>query len=351
MSRYILNREDLKTAEQKKSYKQSELELMTTHQLREICRKEKIIQGMINPMDKEELIHVIMRYRGTREEMLILQETEQGQELLEQLLEEGRIVPTQDKTLHIPSKMITYAGLAMNEYDRMQIPYRKELEDTNAILISGGKKVCGIFYLRRMQGDTEHLYVTKSEKMTCQEDDLKDYDLLCFRQRESDRLFSLYQGIPEERPEKIPAFRIPLMDVEVREAIPLRMPLVIDFGSTNTTAGVYLDSLFFENAKGAAFADNLVKNAIQYTVFEDGQKLMPSVVGVISVSHGKPQFVFGQTAMNMSNACYVDEGFCIFYDMKRWISDYEKEEEITDRGGRRTFQEMVHILKDVLRFQ
>lgn len=345
MSRYILNREDLKTAEQKKSYKKSDLELMTTHQLREICRKEKIIQGMINPMDKEELIHVIMRYRGTREEMLILQETEQGQELLAQLLEEGRIVPTQDKTLHIPSKMITYAGLAMNEYDRMRIPYRKELEDTNAILVSGGKKVCGIFYLRRLQGDTEHLYVTKSEKMTCQEADLKDYDLLCFRQRESDRLFSLYHGIPEERPEKIPAFRIPLMDVEVREPIPLRMPLVIDFGSTNTTAGVYLDSLFFENAKGASFADNLIKNAIQYTVFEDRQKLMPSVVGVISVSHGKPQFVFGQTAMNLSNASYVDEGFCIFYDMKRWISDYEKEEEITDREGRRTFLARKDIIR------
>ena len=35
----------------------------------------------------------------------------------------------------------------------------------------------------------------------------------------------------------------------------LRMPLVIDFGSTNTTAGVYLDSLYFEETKGAPFAD------------------------------------------------------------------------------------------------
>ena len=59
------------------------------------------------------------------------------------------------------------------------------------------------------------------------------------------------------------------MDVEVREPAPLRMPLVIDFGSTNTTAGVYLDSLYFENAKGAPFAERFVKNAIQYTVFGD----------------------------------------------------------------------------------
>ncbi len=43
---------------------------MTTHQLREICRREKIIQGILNPLDKEELVHIIMRYRGTRDQLL-----------------------------------------------------------------------------------------------------------------------------------------------------------------------------------------------------------------------------------------------------------------------------------------
>ena len=33
-------------------YEKSELELMTTYQLREICRREKIINGVINPLDK-----------------------------------------------------------------------------------------------------------------------------------------------------------------------------------------------------------------------------------------------------------------------------------------------------------
>ena len=44
----------------------------------------------------------------------------------------------------------------------------------------------------------------------------------------------------------MPQTVLPLMDVEVLEPIALRMPLVIDFGSTNTTAGVYLDALYFE---------------------------------------------------------------------------------------------------------
>lgn len=55
MSGYILNREGLKESVTKKFYRQGELELMTTRQLREICRRERIVQGILNPLDKEEL--------------------------------------------------------------------------------------------------------------------------------------------------------------------------------------------------------------------------------------------------------------------------------------------------------
>ena len=47
-------RTDTKKNEMK--YEKSELELMTTYQLREICRREKIMNGVIHPLDKEELI-------------------------------------------------------------------------------------------------------------------------------------------------------------------------------------------------------------------------------------------------------------------------------------------------------
>lgn len=345
MGGYILDRDRIREEEKKRLYRQGELELMTTHQLREICRREKIVHGILNPLDKEELIHVIMRYRGTREQMLIRHDDAKGQEVLEKLLRMGKIRTMQDKALHIPSKMIVYDGRTMDENDGIYIPYKSSLEDTNAVLVSGHSKVCGIFCLRRCGDDRERLYVMKGRELSCMEADCKDYDLYCFVQQDSDRIFSVYHGLCEEIPENLAAYRIPLMDVEVREPIALRMPLVIDFGSTNTTAGVYLDSLYFENAKGAPFTDGFEKNAIQYTVFEEHRKLLPSVVGVVSVEHGKAQFVFGQTAVDLSNACYVDEGFSIFYDMKRWISDYEKEEEITDREGRRTFLARKEIIK------
>lgn len=58
---YVIKRKEEKAPD--KRYRKAELELMTTFQLREICRKEKIIQGVLNPMDKEELIRIILRYR------------------------------------------------------------------------------------------------------------------------------------------------------------------------------------------------------------------------------------------------------------------------------------------------
>lgn len=189
----------------------------------------------------------------------------------------------------------------------------------------------------------------KHKEVSCREADRKDYDLYCFSRQDSDRLFAAWHGQEDGMPEALTACRIPLMDVEVREPIALRMPLVIDFGSTNTTAGVYLDALYFESAKGAPFTEGFVKDGIRHTMFEGQKELMPSVAGVLAVEQGKAEFVFGQAAVDLSNACYVDEGFSIFYDMKRWISDYGKEEEVTDREGRRTFLARREIIRAYLR--
>lgn len=268
MGGYILNREGLKEKKPKKLYRQGELELMTTHQLREICRREKIVHGILNPLDKEELVHVILRYRGTREQLLVRQDDEGGRGRLEQMLASGRIRAVQDKALHIPSRLIVYEGRTMDERDRIRIPYRAAFEDTNAVLVSGGRTVCGIFCLRRCGEDREHLYVMKHKEVSCREADRKDYDLYCFSRQDSDRLFVAWHGQEDGMPEALTACRIPLMDVEVREPIALRMPLVIDFGSTNTTAGVYLDALYFESAKGAPFTEGFVKDGIRHTMFE-----------------------------------------------------------------------------------
>ena len=346
MSGYILNREGLREKEKKTLYRLSELELMTTHQLREICRRERIIKGILNPMDKEELVHTIMRYRGTKDQLLIHSASETGIRMLEMMFDNRRIVPLREKVLQIPSRLIVYEGLSVDTADQVRMPYRSALENTNALLVSREREVCGIFHLRTNEKDREHLYVVREEEMPCRESDWKEYNLYCFPQQESDMLFSIYYGLGGEMPEHLSAYKIPLMDVEVRRPIDLKMPLVIGFGTDSTIAGVWLDAMYFEEAKGAPFAQNFQENAVQYTVFPDGNRMVPTVVGVAAVQEGTPQFVFGQEAVKLSNAGYVDEGFSIFYDMKRWVCDPDREEEITDREGRRTFLARREIIRE-----
>ncbi len=189
MSGYILNREGLREKEKKTLYRLSELELMTTHQLREICRRERIIKGILNPMDKEELVHTIMRYRGTKDQLLIHSASETGIRMLEMMFDNRRIVPLREKVLQIPSRLIVYEGLSVDTADQVRMPYRSALENTNALLVSREREVCGIFHLRTNEKDREHLYVVREEEMPCRESDWKEYNLYCFPQQESDMLF------------------------------------------------------------------------------------------------------------------------------------------------------------------
>ena len=67
-------------------YTRDELELMTTYQLRDICYRERIINGIHAPLDKDVLIREIMRFRGRADRLFITEPSEDGLERLESLL-------------------------------------------------------------------------------------------------------------------------------------------------------------------------------------------------------------------------------------------------------------------------
>ncbi|RKJ44893.1 hypothetical protein D7X25_24635 [bacterium 1XD42-8] len=140
--------------------------MVTTHQLQETCPRERLIQGLMNPLDKEELIHVIIRYWGLGEKRLILKERKEGNETLEWLLSSGKLVAEQDKRLYIPSKLVVYDRHMLSLEEGIRLPYLGELENTNALLINRGKEFCGIFSLQKREGDQvylDSLYVVQAK--------------------------------------------------------------------------------------------------------------------------------------------------------------------------------------------
>lgn len=341
---------DVKTAHSR--YYRRDLALMTTYQLREICRKEKIIHGIISPLDKDELIRVILRYRGADENLLIREYDEKGYEALKNVVAKVKIHYQTDIFPECSAKLTVYDGLALGYYDELTIKYQAVFAGTNALVVSADGKLCGILNIEAKGGEDTVLYLTKAAGLPCEESSVKNYSLLCMDKMNSEMIHRIYSGDYGYMPEHLMAYRVPLLDFSVREPVRLTMPLAIDFGTSNTTAGVYLDSLYFERTGLADGQLGLKENDVNYAVFYDVTQglretaLLPSVVGVLAVKEGgEPEYLFGYEAEKLAASSYIDEGFCIFYDIKRWIGDYEKSEEIIDKQGRRAFVKRRDILR------
>lgn len=335
-------------AEDRFLYGKEQLQLMTTYQLREICRKNKIMNGVINPLDKEELIRVILRSMGKKEEAFITETNREGIERLTGLFAECKLLMQDTENLRCNSVLTAYRGLAIQTADAYTIPYQEQLAETNAFVMSESGMLCTILNMRKKRGDTERLYLTKPAGLEAREAERKGYVLWCVDRSTSDELYRLYRNKQATVPEHLRIWQIPLIDFQVREPVSLSLPMAIDFGSVNTTAGVYLDTPYMEKIGRMAGILNLKENAVNYTLFDGEEKdsmLLPSVVGVKAVEEADYRLVFGREAEELAAASYIDEGFCIFYDIKRWISDYEREEEIVDRHGRRKWVSRAEILR------
>lgn len=355
MSRYsyTLNREAA-PRDTLRYYNREELELMTTYQLREICRQEKLINGIHAPLDKDELIYQIMRFRGRENRLFITKPIRGGWERLEKLLSCARLNLTTGSVRGC-AKITAYNGLAIEYFDHFTIGNHPELNDTNALLVSGGE-LCAIFNLRTYKNEANSLFITKASGLDCKEGVVKDYTLYCMDRTYSDLLYHFYMEETAVMPEHLHFHAVPVLNFEVRSLLESRMPLAIDFGSSNTTAGVYLDNTYFEGLNGDPITQILKRDEINYVSHLDVEHndaetlILPSVAAVIGIDDGEIRYAFGHEANRLFHMSYIDEGFCVFYDLKRWVGDADRAEELVDRKGHRSFVPRKEIIKAYLEY-
>ncbi len=330
-------------------YIREELELMTSYQLREICWKERIINGIQAPLDKDELILQIMRFRGRKDNLFILKSKDESIKRLENLLLTATI-QSMPHSIKGCAKIITYNGIEVGYFDNFTIGYRPELVDTNALLVSGNK-ICAVFQVKQFRQDREWLYLTKSADISCEESPVRSYQLYCMDRLQSDWLYHLYETEYGTLPAHLRFYMVPVLDFRVRELLDINMPLAIDFGTSNTTAGTYLDSTYIENLDGDPVREVLRENEVNYVTYlieEEGKTESPILPSVIE--DDKVDYVFGYQADRLFHMSYIDEGFCVFYDLKRWVSDAERLEELVDRSGHRCFVKRKDIIREYLNY-
>ena len=326
--------------EQKKYYKR-DLQRMTVYQLQEIARREKIIPAVVNRLDKELLIQTILRYRGAETALLINEYRAEDYERLEKIFPQitFQVLPT---NLTCNARINVWQGLATDFFDKITIDFVPELSGTNAFIIDSEKNLCCVFNVEEKTNDKKYLYLRRTRNFPCRESQIKNYFLILPERNFSEQFFYFYSGEISLMPNHIPAYSLQLLNFQVFEPEILKMPVAIDFGTTTTTAGV----LDFKEKSGVAKLHSAnIKHAVFYDTEGNEVNLIPTMLGVKSLENPEqPEYIFGYEAMKHS--MYMDENFTVLTDIKRWIADFEKDEELTDSTGRRAFIPRTKILRE-----
>lgn len=323
-----------------KKYYEHDLNRMTVYQLQEIARREKIIPAVVNRLDRELLIRTILRYRGAEKALLIDDYRAEDYKRLEDSFPHVTF-QAQPTNLMCNARINVWQGLAVNFFDKLTVTYAPELSGTNAFIVDSEKNLCCVFNVEEKLGDRDFLYLRKARDFPCRESAVKKYFLVLLERVHSEHFFRFYNGTTHILQENVPAYCLELLNFRVFEPDVLKMPVAIDFGTSSTTAGV----LDFKAQRNVA---KFNAEEIKHAVFYDGGRemnMIPTIIGVRSLENpDKPEYVFGYDTLKLTSQ--ADEAFTIFYDVKRWIADCDKEEELTDNLGRRVFVSRKKILRE-----
>lgn len=118
--------------------------------------------------------------------------------------------------------------------------------------------------------------------------------------------------------------------------------LCIDFGTSNTTAGSYK----IKNPQADGMKAIEIVQFLDVTEDEPSAKAMlPTLVYVNSCKNGEVEYAFGYEARKkIIDADYNTEA-SVFYEIKRWINDIDKEEELCDKDGNKCKVQRRDIIK------
>ncbi|MDR2420674.1 MAG: hypothetical protein LBD49_01030 [Oscillospiraceae bacterium] len=334
------------------SYRLDDLRRMTLLQLRDVCEQEQIICAALDKLDRDALIDVIMKFRGSRERLLLNSYNPERMEYLQNELRRAKLIELPLGNLRAPAKISLFDGLDTGFFDGYRVTYLPELDGVNAFVADRELGICAALRVLSFAGH-EELLITRLSEFPCHEADARDYRLLLFPQRLSDNITRVYDGALSKLPDEIEAYVVPLLAFEVRIPEESDMPLAIDFGTSNTAAGVFLSNAAFGKIQGHIQPGILNANAVNYLRFltPEGAEapVLPTVIGVERIDGDDILYNCGFDAEAMTDSGYFGQGICVFYDIKRWAADYDEAETLSDGGGGQKVVPRKHIIRAYIR--
>lgn len=313
MRQYTYTLNPNQTQKENHTYKRSELEKMTVFRLQEICRKERLVIPTAQRTDREGLIRLIMRFRGQKEYRHIQDTCEGGMERIQDFLDRCGVQFLNEPQVSIPGTITLYQNTEMNEMDGYRVEADEQLLCGNLLLVDESLTVYTCFYLDETS-DAAYLFKGKSVPVRALEK--HQFFILYFPDgKTSEFLYDCYYGKRVSMPGYVESVRIPLLDIQEKEIGKADLPLVIDFGSCNTTMGICLP-------------DGSTKIATA-----GGSTIIPSIIGIREKAGGGAEILSGHHAQIADSQDYQDGDVAVFYDIKRWISDAGRVENVILKNG------------------
>lgn len=317
-----------KEPEMKQTYKRSRLEQMTAFQLKEICRKESLV--LPSEIDREGLVRLIMRFRGQKDYRHIEGGGEEGLARIQAFLDKTVIGASNQDAIRIPGTITVFRGTGLNEFDGYRIEADSDLYEGNLLLVDEADRVYTCFYIKEKR---RFFFLYQGAGVPILPLEKHQYSIVYFPdERISEFLYDCCSGNRVTEPGHVEGVRIPLLDIQVKEVTETELPLVIDFGSSNTTMGICLPDGSAQIARAGS------------------GHVIPSVIGVTGMQEGEPVYAFGYGAVELGSQNYQDEDVPVFHDVKRWVSDAGRLEGVILKNGHKYQIARKEMLKAFLEY-
>ena len=401
------------------SYTPEELRQLTTLQLREICIKEKLVIGVAYKLDRQYMINTILKYRGAKLKTFVDSYiAESFESVIEKFSGMYNFVPARD--ILIPVRITLFKNMDLGSHDRC-IVEGEGLKEGNALLLDNNNNILGILNIVLINGKL-HLCCNHELLFAGLEATLyKNYSIGFLDEKGSKYLHDYYYGYQHRSMNNF-CYTVPVSELHIVSVQAAKTPLVIDFGTSNSSAGAYLDEHYVYNQvkwdllkNGIIFNDinkvkfkvlgmndydedtcsfdneNLAGDTIEskgvgefYNAFNgnlsdgmfgsvlgdirrktyrgfvarglgaentedlaDGTKeIIPSIISIKSCSDpDNIVYRYGYDALHYNKRYGYNSPASVFYNIKRWVNNYNKIEDVSDEEGNIAHVPRLEILR------
>lgn len=263
-----------------------------------------------------------------------------------------------DKTLYdaegfdIPNKMDLYIGLDVTVKDKIFVDIHENFTLRHTVLLVNGEdNAIGFFDIDTYYEDgiCRHCLVTKANNIN-------------FKDHKSTKYYFVFNAFTSNNPTG-KLYKAPI-EVELHKTQTASTHLCIDFGTSNTTVGCFLDDHYVENISNLAIINgNVVLNSENVASFIEKGKIngkdsfyninyrniVPTVVYVVNCSDPENiKYAFGYDATRrIENDNYCPNASC-FMEIKRWTSNLDINEDIQDIKGNKAVVSRRDIIAEYL---